>query len=499
MKVRKCVLAGFAIFLPVLLHASERDALLSLYEALAGDQWDHNDGWQSNAPLSEWHGITTRSGHVVQIDLAGNHLVGELPSDLGNLRHLEALDLRWNTLWGTIPDSVGELVKLETLLLSGNELTGDIPEVFGSMPALKRLDLSYNSLSGEIPAALGRSRTLQALGLQHNQLIGSLPQELSRIGTLQRLIANGNDLTAPVSQEFDQMPALTHLKVADSKSSTTSVVIPNTNVPARANVPRSGVISGLDLLDETTMIIDEEVVALIGQIMSAIVVRDGMLHIDSMTLPLLTKTRENLEDVVGRINERLREAGERVESVNDLDRTLELYGEDTIDLNLPEAENGSVFVPGANESQTPFGRHVPSSNDRIEPLFRSAARVRCPRDKTKAHYAHKSKTTPGKIIGKANVECTYYGPPQLVVYSAFVYLQKRRGWWIFSFWRPVGTAGFETERGRSVSIPQHDLIAVTTCRNGTYRTRLALYINGSYGPFYPYPGVYTSARRRVSC
>ena len=50
-----------------------------------------------------------------------------------------------------------------------------------------------------------------------------------------------------------------------------------------------------------------------------------------------------------------------------------------------------------------------------------------------------------------------------------------------------------------VSIPQHKLVAVARCRNGTYRTLLALYINGAYGPFYPYPGVYTSARRRVSC
>ena len=324
MKAHTLMLVLVALFAAGL-DASERDALQSLYDALGGDQWERNDGWGSAAPLGEWHGVGTHNGRVLEIDLAGNGLTGALPDGLEDLRHLKALDLRWNTIGGAIPDSIGELANLESVLLSGNELTGDIPRSFGSMPALKRLDLSYNRLSGEIPATLGQSRSLQALGLQHNQLTGSLPSELRRIGTLRRLIAHGNHLASAVPPELEQMPALAHLKIVD-------------------NARRPSEISGLDLLDETTMIIDEEVRGLMGQVMAAIVARDGTLHLDTEAVPH-PFMEEQLQAAVDGMNERLRATGRRIESVNDLDRELELYdGGPTIELNLPEAPGGSVFT-----------------------------------------------------------------------------------------------------------------------------------------------------------
>ena len=316
MRKRAPAVLGVALF-AFALHASERDALRSLYQAFAGEQWKHAEGWLSDAPLGEWHGITVQSGHVIEVDLAGNRLLGQLPEGLEELGHLDVLDLRWNAISGVIPDSLARTANLEILLLSGNQLTGQIPGFLGSMPALRRLDLSYNRLSGAIPAALGESRSLQSVGLQHNRLTGSLPKALSRIGTLQRLIAHGNGLTGPVPREFDQLPALTHLKLDDNAADR-----------------RSNGITGLDMLDETTAIIDEEAVGFVRQVMAAIIVRNGELYFDAAKTPYAPLT-DKFQDVIEGINERLREAGETIESVNDFERALELNDEDSIEIPDP--------------------------------------------------------------------------------------------------------------------------------------------------------------------
>lgn len=54
-------------------NASERDILELLYDSLSGDEWNNADGWLSEAPLDEWHGIVTRNGRVIKIQLPGNN------------------------------------------------------------------------------------------------------------------------------------------------------------------------------------------------------------------------------------------------------------------------------------------------------------------------------------------------------------------------------------------------------------------------------------------
>ena len=40
-------------------HKREREALIAIYKALDGDNWDYNDNWCSDKPLSEWEGVHT--------------------------------------------------------------------------------------------------------------------------------------------------------------------------------------------------------------------------------------------------------------------------------------------------------------------------------------------------------------------------------------------------------------------------------------------------------
>ena len=56
---------------------TDRDALVTLYNATSGDNWANNGNWLSNAPMGEWHGVTTDSdGRVTHLDLSFNQLTG---------------------------------------------------------------------------------------------------------------------------------------------------------------------------------------------------------------------------------------------------------------------------------------------------------------------------------------------------------------------------------------------------------------------------------------
>ena len=102
-------------------------ALAALYEATDGAGWIENDGWLSDRPIGQWHGVTTdESGRVTAVTLSAHNLIGSIPPDLSRLSHLETLNLERNTLAGQIPIELGSLDSLRTLNLGVNDLTGQI-------------------------------------------------------------------------------------------------------------------------------------------------------------------------------------------------------------------------------------------------------------------------------------------------------------------------------------------------------------------------------------
>ena len=189
----------------------DKAAPLALYDATKGkDHWDNKDGWNTNAPLRSWHGVTTDeetgernpTGRVVRLELPKNRLCGEIPSDLDKLTELTHLDLSYNAcdaalffpdtpgLQKGIPAELGNLTKLESLNLSGNQLSGKIPASLGNLAALKELDLSKNrrlvggqyfgGLKGSVPHQLSQLNNLTTLKLNNNLLTGDIADVLYR-------------------------------------------------------------------------------------------------------------------------------------------------------------------------------------------------------------------------------------------------------------------------------------------------------------------------------
>ena len=108
--------------------ATDKAALVALYNATDGANWMTNTNWSSQEPLSSWHGVTTNSaGRVTRLALNNNGLDGTLPAALGDLSALEQLDLQNNALSGALPDELANLTNLTSLLLNESRaLTGPV-------------------------------------------------------------------------------------------------------------------------------------------------------------------------------------------------------------------------------------------------------------------------------------------------------------------------------------------------------------------------------------
>ncbi|KAJ3022566.1 UNVERIFIED_CONTAM: hypothetical protein HDU68_009038 [Siphonaria sp. JEL0065] len=167
------------------------------------------------------------------LNLSSNELVGALPSNVGNLAHLQVLNLSKNRITA-IPNEIANLMSLIELNISSNcislfpsvgvcalqnlqvldlsqnekmssrqplhdisklnnlkslklsncNIQDSIPENFGNLSYLVDLDMSYNRLSGEIPNSIGKLTSLVALSLKFNKLSGSIPPEIFNLPAL---------------------------------------------------------------------------------------------------------------------------------------------------------------------------------------------------------------------------------------------------------------------------------------------------------------------------
>ena len=198
----------------------DRGALEALYRATDGPNWVSSDHWLTDAPVRDWHGVTTDgSGRVVRLVLAGrwdddigeplrHGLFGRLPPELGDLVALEDLHLGYNQLFGPLPPELGDLANLEALTLHENQLSGPLPKELGNLANLATLHLHVNDLSGTLPPELGSLASLETLSLNLNQLSGPIPPEIGELASLERLALSENELSGALPPELGDLAKL---------------------------------------------------------------------------------------------------------------------------------------------------------------------------------------------------------------------------------------------------------------------------------------------------
>ncbi|CAI8596268.1 unnamed protein product [Vicia faba] len=90
---------------------------------------------------------STRSYHKFgYVQLSGNMISGEIPSEIGNMLNFSMLHLGDNRFNGEFPKEIGGL-PLIVLNMTRNKFSGEIPEEIGNMKCMQNLDLSWNNFS----------------------------------------------------------------------------------------------------------------------------------------------------------------------------------------------------------------------------------------------------------------------------------------------------------------------------------------------------------------
>ena len=255
----------------------DREALVALYNATDGENWQAGENWLSDAPLGEWWGVTTNDdGRVTVLDLNGNNLVGNVPPDLGSLTALARLDLGGNRLDGCLPASLYAQDHLDVsplgrapnppptqtsaetdrdaLLAIFDATDGDswdvsstwasrapigtwagvitdedgrvvqlrinlggaeVPPEVGHLTGLTKLQLS--GVSGALPPELGYLVNLTRLYLGENGLSGEIPPELGNLINLAELGLFNNRLCGKMPPELGGLASLTELYLGENQ------------------------------------------------------------------------------------------------------------------------------------------------------------------------------------------------------------------------------------------------------------------------------------------
>jgi len=92
--------------------------------------------------------------NTTDLSLSDSGLLGEIPTEIGNLTSLTNLDLSNNQLTGSIPSEIGNLTSLTNLDLSNNQLTGLITENICDLINLSVPYLQNNQLCPPYPSCI---------------------------------------------------------------------------------------------------------------------------------------------------------------------------------------------------------------------------------------------------------------------------------------------------------------------------------------------------------
>jgi Leucine-rich repeat (LRR) protein len=200
--------------------ASEREALIELYQSTNGPGWMDKTNWLG-APGTEctWFGVECNEAqsNVVELELDSNQLSGPIPAGIAHLTNLTWLGLKDNQLSGTIPPQLGTLANLTMLALEANRLEGTIPRELGQLTNLRVLALGQNQLQGLIPDELRNLARLEQFTVESNRLTGSVPSWIGEWPQLAVLFLGMNELSGPLPPGLDTLANLNLLQLRENQ------------------------------------------------------------------------------------------------------------------------------------------------------------------------------------------------------------------------------------------------------------------------------------------
>jgi hypothetical protein len=200
----------------------ERDALIAFYNATDGPNWTNSTNWLSTEPVGNWDFITTRGNKVIQIDIFGNAgLNGVLPTEIGDLIHLETLNIAIETgLTGPIPTSIGNLSELRRFRFQLVGISGSVPTSISNLINLKEIRIFGTNLSGELLSSLVTLSNLEDLTIDgadysgfSNILTGQMPTAFGNLINLKNLSLARSSFDGQIPSSFSNLTELSSINL----------------------------------------------------------------------------------------------------------------------------------------------------------------------------------------------------------------------------------------------------------------------------------------------
>ena len=126
---------------------------------MKNQKWIFDRKTESNE--CDWYGIKCANDMIKFIDVSGNQLSGELPTEIGQFVKCNTLNLVDNNIVGSLPNEIGLLQKLRALRLYNNKITGTIPTELGNCKILQYMRLKSNRFSGSLPLSQFNYKVIQ--------------------------------------------------------------------------------------------------------------------------------------------------------------------------------------------------------------------------------------------------------------------------------------------------------------------------------------------------
>lgn len=191
---------------------SERNALITIYNATNGENW--NRTWNFQNDPRTWFGVVVKNGTVTELNLSGNALTGNFPSNLTSFPKLTKLDLSNNQLSGDMAAGISSLSLLTKLDISNNRLTGDPTQSLTGLFNVDDLAVGGNLFTiPDVNGLLQNFNNIKTLNLSDLGLI-NIPAKITAFTNLETLILDNNPIPANAFGNIANHPKLTNLSLS---------------------------------------------------------------------------------------------------------------------------------------------------------------------------------------------------------------------------------------------------------------------------------------------